>query len=204
MATKKPTNYGATNAFGDYTGYVINQGNKYYQSTGSSLFGGNKGDKLKVTSPFSDFERNWYIENGFGDPTRLQAQYYDRSGKLIQDPTKYAYQTPMIKGQGGYTQYVDLTQRQNPLGYGYMAAMGTSTKYNFAGVSPEARQLYLLATGGTDPVNTDALGNTVGPKTTVAEGKAGIGTIQSIVSNREVPILEDPNQGRNEIRIRRY
>lgn len=200
------TNYGSTlNPFGKYTGAVLAQDGKYYADTGSGFFGSNKGRRLEVQNPFSDFERNWYMENGFGDPTKLKAQYYDRDGKLIQDPTRYQPQggTPIIKGQGGYAyDPVDLTKRQSPLGFG-LPSYGVTTKYAFQGVSPEARQLYLQATGGKDPIAAQT-GQTLGPERTVVSDKQGVGTIQQVMAEQRAPILEDPNQGRNLFRIRRY
>lgn len=184
-----PTNYGSDfSPFGSYSGSVIYSDGNYYKSKGYF----DKGEKLKAdTSSFSDFERNWYIENGFGDPTKLVASYYDRSGKLIEDPTRYEYRTPVIKGQGGNTAYMDLT-KSNPLGF--MGSYGTSTKYSFQGVSPEARQLYLQATGGVDPIEIQGTGGqTLGQKTTVATSDYGTGTIQSVLSEGTIPTIQDIN-----------
>jgi hypothetical protein len=116
-------------------------------------------DQSRAPNPFSDFERNWYIQNGFGDPTRV------------------------IKG-------TDPKQIKQ------------GNSFQYVGVSPEARQLYLIATGGKEPLTINGVQNT--PSQTLVTGSTGTGTQQTQLSTTNtVPSLMDPNQGRSGLRIRR-
>lgn len=199
-------NYGAgLNPFGNYDGYAVMSGGKYYNQA-NSFFSPMKGSRqLDVTTKgtgFSDFERQWYIDKGFGDPLATKTEFYNAQGKLIKDGLIEG-RTPVIKGQGGRSYTTDLNAlygggldkvsgRGGP--FAAPAGWGVKMKQVTKGVSPEARQLYLMATGGVEPT-TISDGTKVGQETIVAQGRQGIGTIQSVIQDRIVPMLEDPNYG---------
>lgn len=190
-------NYGAgLNPFGKYEGYSIQQGGKYYAQNTSGFFS-TPGRQLKVDqsgTPFSDFERQWYIDKGFGDPLKTKTEFYDSRGNLLKDG-KYTYTTPVIKGQGGYSKTIDLN---DPKSYGrglYGSALpfGVRAKQVTQGVSPEARQLYMMATGGVDPVQANASGQQLGSKTILATSKFGEGTVQNVKAEQTIPTISDIN-----------
>lgn len=197
-------NYGAgLNPFGDYSGYAVQSDGKYFNQA-NTFFGPQKGSRrLDVSTKgtgFSDFERQWYIDKGFGDPLATKTEFYNSQGKLIKDGLVHG-RTPMMKGQGGQAYTTDLNQLYgkglDQVGYRgafSMAGMGVKMKQVTKGVSPEARQLYLMTTGGVEPT-TIKDGTKVGQETIVAQGKQGVGTIQSVIQDRVVPMLEDPNYG---------
>ncbi len=158
----------------------------------------NYGAGLTDRNLFSDFERNWYIERGFGDPTRTETKYFDRANqeiKLGQPPRNYQ----------GYSKNGNFTPATfRSAGNPFMLGLGIQARQVTAGVSPEARQLFLMAMGGKDPINLDAANVGTMPRT-VVQGSAGIGTISNLptTATTNVPVLEDPNQGRSGLRIRR-
>lgn len=145
--------YGSADAFAGQEARVFQSKGKYYAESGrgSLSLPKKKGQLTPSGNPFSDFEKNWYIQQGFGDPTKLV--------------------------QGGNTYY-------------------------YQGVSPEARQLYLIATGGKDPLTIN--GAQYGPNQTLVSGSAGTGYQQTqLSSTNTAPSLQDPNQGRSGLLIRR-
>jgi hypothetical protein len=174
-----PKNYGAVNAFGDYGGYVLNRNGKYYATKArpGTIFARAKGQLTTSTSPFSDFEKNWYIERGFGDPTRLVGTATADPKSPLSRVTRSGFGGALIGGM-----------------------FGSVNKYTYAGVSPEARQLFLLATGGAPPPGpTNPSGVNLGDVTT----PTGSGNVSLLPTPAPVPILQDPNEGRSGLRIRR-
>lgn len=137
-------------------------------------------------SAYSDFERNWYMNNGFGDPNATRDVWY-QNGSRIDDPRNF--QAYVYYGRnGGRWETRDLTK------VGGDRAFGAIKQQEQIGVSDEARAAFLRA-------NPSAAAASGGP---AFQNATGTGTISNTApSSLQIPQLQDPNQGRSSLRIRR-
>jgi len=136
-------------------------------------------------SAYSDFERNWYMNNGFGDPNATRDVWY-QNGSRIDDPRNFQVRV-YYGGNGARWETRDLIK------VGGDRAFGAIKQQEQIGVSDEARAAFLRANPSGAPG---------GP---AFQNATGVGTISSVIdaSKPKIPQLQDPNQGRSGLRIRR-
>lgn len=139
----------------------------------------------QLENPFADFEKNWYIEKGFGDPT-----------KVVEG-------TNRVMTQGATTKQVRLP---SPTGKGLSPFSKTVTvpaeyqtfkTFKYAGVTEAARNAFLTAFGGQAPTKVSGIANGQGYFYNAGAPIDQIGNVGA------VPTLLDPNSGRNQLKIRR-
>lgn len=130
-------------------------------SSPSSPYASNYGYGLTSgESVFGEEERQWYIDNGFGDPnTSVEV--------LPVQPSSSPYSPFGIYGYGG---------RPSPYMMARTQAMRTQTPSNYyRGVSPEARYMYLQAAQKAKDVASASAAFNTGPIRSSTRSGAGTG-----------------------------
>lgn len=134
-------------------------------------------------SPFSEFERDWYKAQGYQDPGEVV-----RKTKTV---TKQA-------------------SSPNPSTSLLLGGNNQKVKYNYRGVSEEARNQFLAAFGGSDPTsgvpNAVSMDGDLYSKNTIFRDDTGVGNVFNLIRDipdvmDNAPTLIDPNEGRNILRI---